>query len=110
MRAANRRPRGFPSLPLKRLVALNSETLPDGELRDCENVPLKEDIHEYFEREVRPHVADAWIDEEKTKVGYEIPLTRHFYKYSPPRPLDEIQTELAESEREIMGVLREVVG
>ena len=58
---------------------------PDPELRDYENVPLKEDIHAYFEREVRPHVPDAWIDESKTKVGYEIPFNRHFYKYTPPR-------------------------
>jgi type I restriction enzyme M protein len=83
---------------------------PDSELRDYENVPLKEDIHECFEREVRPHLADAWIDEEKTKVGYEIPLTKHFYKYTPPRPLEEIQAEIAELERKIMGMLREVVG
>src|SRR5208282_2404521 len=64
---------------------------PDTELRDYENVPLKEDIHAYFEREVRPHVPDAWIDESKTKVGYEIPFNRHFYKYTPPRPLEEIK-------------------
>jgi len=59
---------------------------------------------------VKPYVADAWIDEEKTKVGYEIPLTRHFYKYTPPRPLEEIQTEIALLEKEIVGMLREVVG
>ena len=57
---------------------------PDADLRDNENVPLKEDVQAYFEREVMPHVADAWIDETKTKVGYEIPFTRHFYKYKPP--------------------------
>jgi type I restriction enzyme M protein len=56
---------------------------PDSDLRDTENVPLKEDTHEYFEREVKPHVPDAWIDESKTKIGYEIPFTRHFYKYQP---------------------------
>jgi len=83
---------------------------PDSELRDHENIPLKDDIHEYFDREVKPYVADAWIDEEKTKVGYEIPLTRHFYKYTPPRPLEEIQTEIALLEKEIVGMLREVVG
>lgn len=83
---------------------------PDSELRDYENVPLKDDIHEYFEREVRPHVSDAWIDEGKTKVGYEIPITRQFYKYTPPRALGEIKSEIAELEREIMGMLREVVG
>jgi type I restriction enzyme M protein len=82
---------------------------PDSELRDYENVPLSEDIHGYFEREVTPHVPDAWIDEEKTRVGYEIPLTRHFYKYTPPRPLEEIQAEIAELETEILGMLREVV-
>jgi type I restriction enzyme M protein len=83
---------------------------PDSELRDHENIPLKDDIHDYFDREVKPYVADAWIDEEKTKVGYEIPLTRHFYKYTPPRPLEEIQTEIALLEKEIIGLLREVVG
>ena len=61
---------------------------PDPELRDTESVPLKESIQAYFEREVVPHVPDAWIDESKTKVGYEIPLNRHFYQYEPPRPLD----------------------
>ena len=86
----------------------NPET--DSELRDYENIPLKDDIHEYFDREVKPYVADAWIDEEKTKVGYEIPLTRHFYKYTPPRPLEEIQTEIALLEKDILGMLREVVG
>ena len=60
---------------------------PDPELRDTETVPLKESIEEYFKREVLPHVPDAWIDESKTKVGYEIPLNRHFYRYEPPRPL-----------------------
>ncbi len=67
---------------------------PDAELRDNENVPLKEDINAYFEREVRPHVADAWIDDTKTKVGYEIPFTRHFYKYTPLRALEEIEGEI----------------
>ena len=83
---------------------------PDSELRDHENIPLKDDIHEYFDREVKPYVADAWVDEEKTRVGYEIPLTRHFYKYTPPRPLEEIQSEIAQLEKEIVGMLREVVG
>jgi type I restriction enzyme M protein len=82
---------------------------PDSELRDYENVPLKEDIDEYFAREVKPYVADAWIAREKTKVGYEIPLTRHFYKYTPPRPLEEIRAEIAQLEKDILGMLREVV-
>jgi type I restriction enzyme M protein len=67
---------------------------PDPDLRDTENVPLSEDIEEYFNREVLPHAPDAWIDHEKTKVGYEIPFTRHFYVFKPPRPLAEIDAEL----------------
>jgi len=81
---------------------------PDPELRDTENVPLKEDVQSYFEREVKPHVPDAWIDESKTKVGYEIPLTRHFYKYTPPRPLEEIEAEIRQLESEIVRALAEV--
>ena len=66
----------------------------DAALRDTENVPLAEDVEKYFEREVLPHAADAWIDHEKTKVGYEIPFNRHFYVFTPPRPLAEIDKEL----------------
>jgi type I restriction enzyme M protein len=83
---------------------------PDPELRDYENVPLKEDIHAYFEREVKPHLSDAWIDESKTKVGYEIPFNRHFYKYTPPRPLEEIKAEIKTIERDILRLLAEVAG
>lgn len=83
---------------------------PDSELRDTEIVPLKESIEEYFEREVKPHVPDAWIDHSKTKVGYEIPLTRHFYQYQPPRPLEEIEADLARLEKKIVDMLKEVVG
>jgi type I restriction enzyme M protein len=82
----------------------------DPELRDYENIPLKEDIHAYFEREVRPHVADAWIDEGKTRIGYEVPFTRHFYKYTPPRPLEQIQADIKHVEQEILNALAEVVG
>jgi type I restriction enzyme M protein len=83
---------------------------PDTELRDTEIVPLKEDIHEYFNREVKPHVPDAWIDESKTKVGYEIPFTRHFYKYKPLRPAEEILTEIKGLEKDILAKLRKVTG
>jgi type I restriction enzyme M protein len=83
---------------------------PDTELRDYENVPLKETIERYFEREVRPHVPDAWVDEDKTKVGYEIPFTRHFYEYKPLRPLEEIEAEIRGLEAEIQGMLEEVLG
>ena len=84
--------------------------LPDPELRDYENVPLDEDIDAYFEREVKPHVPDAWIDHAKTKIGYEIPFTRHFYIYTPPRPLDEIDAELRDLEIQIQRLLGEVTG
>lgn len=67
---------------------------PDAALRDTENVPLSEDIETYFKREVLPHAPDAWIDHEKTKVGYEIPFNRHFYVFKPPRPLSEIDADL----------------
>ena len=83
---------------------------PDTDMRDTESVPLKEDIEEYFEREVLPHVPDAWIDHEKTKVGYEIPFTRHFYEYTPLRPLEEIEAEIRELEARIQGMLGEVLG
>jgi type I restriction enzyme M protein len=66
----------------------------DASLRDTENVPLSDDIAAYFKREVLPHAPDAWIDTDKTKVGYEIPFNRHFYVFKPPRPLAEIDAEL----------------
>jgi type I restriction enzyme M protein len=81
------------------------EVLPDPDLRDFENIPLDEDIDEYFAREVTPHVPDAWIDREKTKIGYEIPFTRHFYVYTPPRPLKEIDAELRQLEEQIQELL-----
>lgn len=67
---------------------------PDSALRDTENVPLGEEVEDYFGREVLPHAPDAWIDHEKTKVGYEIPFNRHFYVFEPPRPLEEIDADL----------------
>ncbi|WP_373507883.1 N-6 DNA methylase [Thiocapsa sp.] len=86
----------------------NGNPEPDPELRDTESVPLKEGIAEYFAREVRPHVPDAWIDEDKTKVGYEIPLNRHFYRYEPPRPLEVIEADIKILEQEILALLKEV--
>jgi type I restriction enzyme M protein len=83
---------------------------PDPELRDTESVPLKESIDDYFRREVLPHVPDAWIDHSKTKVGYEIPLNRHFYRYEPPRPLEEIEADILVLEQEIVRMLAEVTG
>ena len=82
---------------------------PDTDLRDYENVPLTEDIDAYMAREVLPHVPDAWVDHSKTKVGYEIPFTRHFYVYQPPRPLAEIRGEIEALEAEIQGMLGRVL-
>jgi type I restriction enzyme M protein len=90
--------------------------LPDPELRDSEDVTLKEDVYSYFEREVKPHVPDAWInttvvdpkDGQVGKVGYEINFNRYFYRYQPPRPLEEIEAEIKVLEQEIVQMLREV--
>ncbi|BBF93411.1 type I restriction-modification system subunit M [Blastochloris tepida] len=79
---------------------------PDSSLRDTENVPLKEDVEAYFAREVTPHVHDAWIDHDKTKIGYEIPFNRHFYVFAPPRPLEEIDRDL----REVIGRIQTMLG
>ncbi len=89
---------------------------PDPDLRDTENVPLGEDVNDYFEREVKPHVPNAWIntalrdhkDDRAGKVGYEINFNRYFYKYQPPRPLEEIEAEIKAVEREILDMLRDV--
>ena len=90
------------------LVLKKGKKQPDISLRDTENVPLKEDITEYFKREVLPFAPDAWIDKNKSKVGYEILFTRHFYKYVAPRPSEEIMAEILDIEAELEGVLAEV--
>lgn len=81
---------------------------PDPDLRDFKNVPLKEDVAEYFRREVLPHVPDAWMDRSKDKVGCEINFNHHFYKYTPPRSLEAIDADLKRAEEEIIRRLREV--
>jgi type I restriction enzyme M protein len=80
----------------------------DSALRDTENVPLSEDIGAYFAREVLPHAPDAWIDDEKSKVGYEIPFNRHFYVFEPPRDLHTIDEELKAVSANIMKMLEEL--
>jgi type I restriction enzyme M protein len=77
---------------------------PDSSLRDYENVPLKEDIQEYFEREVLPNVPDAWIDESKTKVGYEINLTKYFYEYRSLRSTGEIRADILKLKEQMEGL------
>jgi type I restriction enzyme M protein len=80
----------------------------DPNLRDNENVPLAEDIDDYLKREVLPHVPDAWVDTAKTKTGFEIPFTRHFYRYEPPRSVHSVDADIARVEEQIQKVLREV--
>jgi type I restriction enzyme M protein len=81
---------------------------PDPELRDTENVPLDEDVEAFIERQVRPYAPDAWVDASKTKIGYEIPFTRHFYRYVPPRPLAAIDADIKASQQRILALLSEV--
>ena len=81
---------------------------PDPDLRDYENVPLGETIDAYMRRDVLPHVPDAWVDDAKTKVGYEINFNRYFYHDTPPRPLEEIERDLKAIEAEIAQMLAEV--
>ena len=92
------------------LVLKKGRKQPDSSLRDTESVPLKEDIDEYFKREVLPFAPDAWIDTKKSTVGYEIPFTRYFYKYEAPKPSAEIMAEILELEKELDGSLAEVFG
>ena len=82
----------------------------DSSLRDTENIPLTMDFQEYMEREVLPHVPDAWIDETKTNIGYEINFTKYFYQYKPLRSLDEIRKDIMAIEQETDGLLKEVIG
>ena len=96
----------------------NGRPEPDPELRDTESVPLGESIETFFEREVKPHVPDAWIDTNKRDekdgqigiVGYEINFNRYFYKYTPPRPLEEIEADIRAIEKDIVSMLAEVTG
>lgn len=85
----------------------NGKLEPDTDLRDTENVPLKESINKYFKHEDLSHVPDAWVDHSKTKVGYEIPLNRHFYRYEAPGQLEEIEADIKGLEKEIVALLAE---
>lgn len=90
------------------LILKKGKKQPDTELRDTENIPLKEDIKEYMKREVLPYAPDAWIDKKKTKIGYEIPFTRFFYKYIPPRKSDEIYNEIKVLEGKELQLMKEL--
>jgi len=87
----------------------NGNPKPDSKLRDYENIPLKQDIDEYFKREVLPHVPDAWMDRSKDKVGYEINFTQYFYKYEKLRSLEEIDRDIMQIEEETEGLLKEIM-
>lgn len=91
-----------------KLILKKGKKQADSSLRDTESVPLKEDIGEYFKREVLPFAPDSWIDKNKSKIGYEIPFTRFFYKYEFPQPSSEIMAEILELEKDLDGALSEV--
>jgi type I restriction enzyme M protein len=81
----------------------------DADLRDYENIPLRENVEEYFKREVLPHVPDAWIDGKKTKIGYEINLSKYFYKYKPLRSLEEIRKDILALEKDTEGMINQII-
>lgn len=89
-----------------KILKKNGKKVADTSKRDTENVPLTEDIDSYFNREVKPYNPDAWIDKSKTKVGYEIPFTRYFYKYQAPEKADDIAERILEMEKDLMSSLR----
>jgi type I restriction enzyme M protein len=95
-----------PDAPI--VVDAKGSPVADPELRDYERVPFGEDIDEYFEREVEPYLTDAWVDHAKTRVGYEIPLTRFFHRFEDPRPLEEIDADIRALEAAILELLRGV--
>ena len=87
-------------------VLKKGKPVADSSLRDSENVPMADDIEEYFQREVLPYAPDAWIDPKKTKVGYEIPMTRYFYEYQVPEPVEDIMERITGLEAEISASLQ----
>ena len=91
------------------IIMKKGKPVPDKALRDTENVPMKEDIQTYMEREVLPYVPDAWVDEKATKVGYEIPMTRYFYKYQPPEAADSIVARISSLESDIAESLKNLL-
>lgn len=108
---------GYSKVTVERPLKENGKTVTDkrgnpktdASLRDTENIPLKEDIQDYMKREVLPHVPDAWVDEKKTNVGYEINFTKYFYQYKPLRSLDEIRADIMALETETEGLIKEVI-
>ena len=91
------------------VIKKDGKPKPDSKLKDYERIPLSEDIEEYFNREVKPHLSDSWMDRENDKVGYEINFTKYFYKYKPLRSLRDITSDLLELEKESEGIFKEIV-
>ena len=92
------------------IILKKGKPVADVSLRDTENVPLTEEVEKYFKREVLPYAPEAWIDEKKTKKGYEIPMTRYFYEYQAPEPVEEITVRLHELELDIQSSLDTLFG
>ena len=90
------------------IITKKNKPIANSKLRDYENVPLSENIDEYFKREVLPYVPDAWVDKTKTKIGYEIPMTRYFYKYQAPEPVEAIADRIKVLETDISKSLDEI--
>jgi type I restriction enzyme M protein len=84
-----------------KIITKKNKPVANSKLRDYENIPLKESIDEYFKREVLPYVPNAWVDKTKTKIGYEIPMTRYFYKYQAPEPVEDIVNRIHNLEADI---------
>ena len=82
---------------------------PDSKKRDNERIPLEQDIDDYFNKEVKPHLPNSWMDRNKDKVGYEINFTKYFYEYKPLRSLDEITQDLLELDKESDGLMKEIM-
>jgi len=93
----------------KMILKKDGNPKPNSKLRDSERIPLTEDIEEYYNREVKPHLPDSWMDREKDKVGYEINFTKYFYHYKPLRSLVDITSDLLELEKESEGIFKEIV-
>ncbi len=91
-----------------KVILHKGKLVADAELRDTENVPLVQDIDRYFEREVLPYAEDAWIDRKKTKVGYEIPMTRYFYEYQAPEKVEDIVARIHALEADISASLEKL--
>ncbi len=81
----------------------------ESDLRDTENVPLKDDIHDYFLREVKPHVAEAWINLDATKIGYEISFNKYFYRHKPLRDIEAVSADILQLEGESEGLIKSIL-